>query len=108
MHWIYLGIVIVLEIISSIVARYTDGLSKFWPTAGLAGLSLIRVIFYTLALQSIQVSTAYAIRYGVSIGLLVFVGYWVFSEPITPQKLFYTGLILIGIVGLVLQGVGTK
>ncbi len=59
-----------------------------------------------MALKKIDLSIAYAIWAGVGTALIVLIGVAHFKEPLTLIKMVSIGLIIIGVVGLSLNGTG--
>jgi len=58
----------------------------------------------TLALKKIEVSVAYAVWSGVGTALIAAIGMLYFRETVTTLKLVSILLIIIGVVGLNLNG----
>lgn len=103
MHWLVLAISIIFEVIATSSMKYAS-ISKnnlylivfaIFFSFSLAGL------FY--ALKKIDLSIAYAIWAGCGITLISVVGFLIFKETITINKLIFIVLIVIGVVGLKLS-----
>lgn len=100
MHWIYLLLAGILEIVWAIGLKYTNGFSRLWPTA--ITLAAMAASFYLLqkSLQAIPVGTAYAVWTGIGAVGVAIVGMIALGEPRTPIRMLCILLIVVGIVGL--------
>ena len=61
MNWLILVIAGLLEIAWAIGLKYTEGFTKFWPTAGTLLAMVLSIGLLGLAMKSLPVGTAYAI-----------------------------------------------
>lgn len=103
-EWFYLIIAILLEVAGTTSMKLSDGFSRLVP-------SVLIFVFYglsfaglTLALKRIDVSIAYAIWAGLGTALITVIGLAYFKEPATLIKLISIGLIVVGVIGLNLDG----
>lgn len=100
MHWIYLILAGVLEIVWAVGLKYTDGFTKPVPSV-ITGVALVAsMVFLALALRAIPVGTGYAIWTGIGAVGTAILGIILFAEPATAARLGCIGLIVAGIVGL--------
>jgi quaternary ammonium compound-resistance protein SugE len=100
MAWTYLLIAGLLEVGWAIGLKYTDGFSRFWPSAGTIAAMILSLAFLGLALKTLPVGTAYAVWTGIGAIGTVILGIILFAEPATALRLACVGLILSGIIGL--------
>ena len=92
-----------LEVGWAIGLKYTEGLTRLWPTVWTALSMLLSVGLLGVAMKSLPVGTAYAVWVGVgAIGTAV-MGIVLFGEPASTTRLLSLFLIFIGIVGLKLS-----
>jgi quaternary ammonium compound-resistance protein SugE len=100
MDWWLLFLAGLLEIGWAVGLKYTDGLTRLWPTVftavGLAG-SMVCLAF---AVRTIPIGTGYAVWTGIGAVGTVILGMVLFGEPRAVSRLVFIGLILVGIVGL--------
>ncbi|HMA85637.1 MAG TPA: multidrug efflux SMR transporter [Desulfosalsimonadaceae bacterium] len=103
-HWFFLIIAIILEVAGTTSMKLSEGFSRWLP-------SILIFVFYglsfaglTLALKRIDVSIAYAIWAGLGTALITVIGLVYFKEPATLIKLISIGLIVVGVIGLNLDG----
>ncbi|MDB5508637.1 MAG: molecular chaperone [Hyphomicrobiales bacterium] len=98
--WAWLFLAGLLEIGWAIGLKYTEGFTRFWPSALTLVSMAASVLFLGLALKNLPLGTAYAIWTGIGTIGTALLGMWLFGEPATALRLACIGLILSGIVGL--------
>jgi quaternary ammonium compound-resistance protein SugE len=101
--WLALLAAGLLEIAWALGLKYSDGLTRFWPTT----LTLVAIVLsfglMALALRSLPFGTAYAIWTGIGAAGSIIVGMLVFSESADPMRILCLTLIVAGMVGLKLN-----
>ena len=101
--WLALFAAGLLEIAWAFGLKYSDGLTRFWPTAA----TLVAIVFsfglMAVALKSLPFGTAYAIWTGIGAAGSILVGMLIFSEPADPVRLLCLTLIVAGMIGLKLN-----
>lgn len=92
-----------LEVGWALGLKYSDGLTRFWPTV--ATLIAIALSFglMALALRSLPFGTAYAVWTGIGAVGSILVGMLLYSEPTDPVRIICLTLIVAGMVGLKLN-----
>jgi quaternary ammonium compound-resistance protein SugE len=80
--------------------KYSDGLTRFWPTVATALAILASFSLMAFALKSLPFGTAYAIWTGIGAAGSIIVGMVIFSEPTDPVRIICLTLIVAGMVGL--------
>lgn len=100
MSWIILFIAGMLEICWAIGLKYTEGFTRFWPTAGTALSLVASFLLLGLAMRTLPVGTAYAIWVGIGAVGTAVLGIVLFDESAEMLKMVSLGLICAGIVGL--------
>lgn len=100
MAWFILVIAGLFEVGWAIGLKYTEGFTRFWPTAGTVTAMIVSIGLLGLAMRTLPVGTAYAVWTGIGTVGTVVLGIVLFSEPATVARLACVGLILAGIVGL--------
>lgn len=100
MAWMMLVVAGLLEIGWAIGLKYTDGFTRWLPSA----LTIIAMAgsmwLLALALRSIPIGTAYAVWTGIGAAGTAVLGIILFAEPATALRLASIGLIVAGIAGL--------
>lgn len=100
MAWFILVIAGLFEVGWAIGLKYTEGFTRFWPTAGTVTAMVVSIGLLGMAMRTLPVGTAYAVWTGIGTVGTVVLGIVLFSEPATVARLACVGLILAGIVGL--------
>lgn len=104
--WLYLAGAIALEIAGTVSMKLSEGFTKLIPSILIFVFYVLSFLALTMALKKIDLSIAYAIWAGVGTALIVLIGVAHFKEPLTLIKMVSIGLIIIGVVGLSLNGTG--
>ena len=108
MHsWLYLAGAIALEIAGTVSMKLSEGFTRLVPSILIFVFYVLSFFALTMALKKIDLSIAYAIWAGVGTALIVLIGVAHFKEPLTLIKMVSIGLIIIGVVGLSLNGTGS-
>jgi len=92
-----------LEIAWALGLKYSDGLTRFWPTAATAVAILLSFSLMALALRTLPFGTAYAVWTGIGAVGTILVGMLLYSEPTDPIRVLCLALIIVGMVGLKLN-----
>lgn len=100
MNWSILLLAGLFEIAWAIGLKYTDGFTRFWPSAGTLLAMVLSVLLLGLAMKSLPVGTAYAVWVGIGAVGTAILGMYLFQEPASAARLLSLGLIVAGIVGL--------
>jgi quaternary ammonium compound-resistance protein SugE len=101
--WLALFAAGLLEIAWAFGLKYSDGLTRFWPTLATVLAILASFSLMALALRSLPFGTAYAIWTGIGAAGSIIVGMVIFSEPTDPMRILCLTLIVAGMVGLKLN-----
>jgi quaternary ammonium compound-resistance protein SugE len=100
MAWVYLFVAGLLEIGWAVGLKYTEGFTRFVPSA-LTVLSMIASLgALGLALKELPLGTAYAIWTGIGTVGTAILGIILLGEAATALRLACIALIVAGIVGL--------
>jgi small multidrug resistance pump len=100
MHWVYLMLAIVFEVIGTTMMRMAHGFTRLTPSILLFVFYGVSFALMTVAIKKIDMSVSYAIWSGLGTALIAVIGYVWFREPATAAKIASITLILIGVVGL--------
>lgn len=103
MAWTVLVLAGVLEIVWAVGLKYTDGFTRWLPSAVTIGALVGSTWLLALALRSIPIGTAYAVWTGIGAVGTAILGMLLFAEPANATRLFSIGLVVAGIAGLKLS-----
>ena len=100
MHWLYLTIAIVSEVIATSALKAADGFTRWVP-------SLIVVVgyssafyFLSLTLRTLPLGIAYAVWSGVGVALITILGWAVYHQTLDLAACIGIGLIVAGVLVL--------
>ena len=100
MHWMYLSLAIVSEVIGTSFLKSSDGFTKLAPSVVVVMAYGFAFYFLSLSLRVIPVGIAYAIWAGTGIVLIALVGWAVFGQSLDLTAMVGIALILAGVVVL--------
>jgi quaternary ammonium compound-resistance protein SugE len=100
MNWIILILAGIFEIGWAIGLKYTEGLTRLWPTVGTVLAMVISLGLLGIAMKSLPVGTAYAVWVGIGAVGTAILGIVLLGESANAGRLMSLGLILAGIIGL--------
>ncbi|MFM8733978.1 MAG: DMT family transporter [Pirellulales bacterium] len=100
MHWLYLAIAIVAEVVGTSYLKASAGFTKPLPSlAVLAGYG-VAFLFLSLTLERIPVGIGYAIWSGAGVTLIALIGWLRYGERLDPPAILGMTLIVAGVVVL--------
>lgn len=100
MAWMHLLIAGLFEVAWAIGLKYSDGLTRLWPSLATGAAMLVSLFFLSLALRTLPVGTGYAVWTGIGAVGTAVLGIVLFGEPRTAARLACIALIVVGILGL--------
>jgi quaternary ammonium compound-resistance protein SugE len=80
--------------------KYTEGFTRFWPTAWTVVAMIVSLWLLGIAMKTLPVGTAYAVWVGVGSVGTVILGILLLDEPAHAARLVSVALIIAGIIGL--------
>jgi quaternary ammonium compound-resistance protein SugE len=100
MPWTLLFFAGLFEMGWAIGLKYTEGFTRFVPSALTLIAMTISVVLLGLAMKHLPVGTAYAVWTGIGTVGTVILGILLLGESASPMRLICLGLIVAGIAGL--------
>jgi quaternary ammonium compound-resistance protein SugE len=100
MAWIILFIAGLFEIAWAIGLKYSDGFTKFWPSAFTIVSLIISMALLAFSVKTLPVGTAYGVWTGIGAVGTAILGVILFDESKEFIRILFIFLIVIGIVGL--------
>ncbi len=104
MSWVILFFAIVFEVAGTLTLKFTEGMTRLWPTVMMFAFYLVSLFGLSMAVSRIPVGTAYAVWSGVGTLMVAVMGVLWFKEQVTVLRCVSTVLIVIGVAGLYLTG----
>src|ERR1700753_471265 len=89
-----------LEVGWALGLKYSDGLTKFWPTAATVGAIVSSFALMAWGLRSLPFGTAYAVWTGIGAVGSILVGMLLYSESTDPVRIICLTLIVPGMGGV--------
>ena len=100
MHWLYLAIAIMLEVVATSVLTAADGFIRLTPSLVVIVGYACSFYFLSLTLRGIPLGIAYAVWSGVGLALVSLIGWIVYQQALDAPALIGIGLIVAGVVVL--------
>ena len=100
MAWAALIIAGLLEVAWALVLPATRGFTRLLPTAAFLLLLAGSMYGLSVATRTLPLGTAYAVWVGVGMTGTVLLAVMLYGDPVTPARLGFLALILIGVIGL--------
>jgi small multidrug resistance pump len=104
MGWVYLGAAIVLEVAAALCLKYSESLSRLWPSIALFILYVLCFLAMIKALEYLQLGAMYAVWGGVGTALVALFSWWLFHDPMSAMKIAGISLIVVGVFMTNLSG----
>jgi quaternary ammonium compound-resistance protein SugE len=101
--WFALVAAGLLEIAWAFGLKYSDGFTRFWPTAATLAAIALSFGLMAVALRSLPFGTAYAVWTGIGATGSILVGMLIYSESTDPVRILCLILIVAGMIGLKLN-----
>lgn len=100
MAWALLLLAIILEVSGTICMKLSQGFTRMLPTILMFVFYGLGFIPLTLAIRVLDLSVAYAIWSGVGTAIVSIVGITLLKEHVSPWKIIFLLMIVIGVIGL--------
>ena len=103
MGWVFLTVGIIINVTSMVVIRYGQSLQKKSFTVLGYMIYLVSTFTITFSFQYLDISLAYAFWSGLGTMLALCSGVLLFKEKLSPCKLLFFSLLIIGVTGMSLS-----
>ncbi|MEI6240916.1 MAG: multidrug efflux SMR transporter [Planctomycetia bacterium] len=100
MHWLYLTIAIVAEVVGTSFLRASAGFTKPLPSIVVICGYGLAFFFLSLTLDKVPVGIAYAVWSGAGVTLIATIGWLFLGQKLDPPAIVGMGLIVAGVVVL--------
>lgn len=100
MHYLYLALAIVTEVIATSLMPLTQGFTRLWPSLAVAVGYGVAFYCLSLTLKTLPIGVIYAIWSGAGIALIAIVGAVFFKQSLDTPALIGIGLIVAGVLVL--------
>jgi quaternary ammonium compound-resistance protein SugE len=89
-----------LEVGWALGLKYSDGLTRFWPTVATVIAIILSFAFMGISLRSLPFGTAYALWAGIGAAGTMIVGMMAFGESADLFRIISLLMIIAGVIGL--------
>jgi small multidrug resistance pump len=100
MHWLYLVVAIVAEVVGTSFLRASAGFTKPLPSLVVVVGYGLAFFFLSLTLDKVPVGIAYAVWSGAGVTLIAAIGWLFLGQKLDPAAMVGMGLIVAGVVVL--------
>ena len=100
MHWLYLSVAILSEVVATSALKAVEGFSRWFPSLLVVTGYGLSFHFLSLTLRTITLGIAYAIWSGVGVALVSLVGWAIYHQSLDMGALVGIALIVAGVVVL--------
>jgi quaternary ammonium compound-resistance protein SugE len=100
MAWILLIVAGLLEVVWALALAHTQGFTRPWPTLLACSTALLSFVMLAMSLKTLPVGTAYAVWVGVGAVGVTLAGIVAFNESMSPARMAFVALIVVGVIGL--------
>jgi quaternary ammonium compound-resistance protein SugE len=98
--WFAIFLAGLLEIAWALGLKYSEGLTRFWPSVGMVTSIVLSFALLSVALKSLPFGTAYALWTGIGAAGTMIIGMVAFGESTDVVRITCLTLIVAGMVGL--------
>lgn len=102
--WALVAVSGAFEIVFSVLMKESDGFTRPVPSVIAVTAALVSIWLMTVSLRTLPLGPAYAVWAGVGILGTAIAAIIIYSEPLTVFKAMFMLFVIVGIVGLQLQG----
>ena len=100
MHWLFLGIASVFEVVFALSANASKGFTRPWYSLQTIAAAAVAIYFLSLSLKVLEVGVGYAIWTAIgAVGTVIF-GVVLFSEKLNTGKVISIVAVIVGVIAL--------
>ncbi|AFV24848.1 small multidrug resistance protein [Methanolobus psychrophilus R15] len=100
MEWIYLVVAGVFETGWAVGMKYSQGMTRFYPTVFMVMCLVISMLLLERSLRVLPIGTGYAVWTGIGIIGTTILGIYLFNESADVLRILCIVMIATGIIGL--------
>lgn len=100
MSWALLFFAGLLEIVWALAIKQSDGFTRLWWSAVCVVAAVASFVILAMVVRHLPVGTAYAVWAGIGAVGVTIAGVVMFSDALTPLRMTFIAMIVVGLVGL--------
>jgi small multidrug resistance pump len=97
-HYLYLSVAILAEVVATSALKASDGFTRLWPSVVVVVGYAIAFFCLSLTLRTMSVGIAYAIWSGVGIVLVSLIAWAWYRQALDAPAMIGMGLIIAGVL----------
>jgi small multidrug resistance pump len=98
MHWLYLAVAILSEVVATTFLKLSSGFTRLGPSLVVVVGYGVAFVFLSLTLRTMPVGIAYAVWSGVGVAAISLIGWLRFGQALDGPALVGIALIVAGVV----------
>jgi len=98
--WSYLALGIVFEVMGTSALKLSNGFTEPLPSTIVMVGFILALYMLSQSVKTLDIGVVYAIWSGAGVVLIALIGVFFFKEILSPVKIMFIALIVIGVVGL--------
>ena len=102
--WLLILVAGLFEIVFSVLMKASDGFTRPLPSAVAVAAALLSIWVMTISLRTLPLGPTYAVWAGIGTLGTAVAATVLYDEPLTGAKALFMLFVVVGIVGLQLQG----
>lgn len=100
MHWVFLGIASIFEVVFALSANASRGFTHRWYSIQTFAAAAVAIYFLSLSLKVLDVGVGYAIWTAIgAVGTVIF-GVVLFGEKLNAGKIASISAVIAGVISL--------
>lgn len=92
-----------IDVVWAVLLQFSEGLTVLWPSVFALAAITVSYFLYVLSLKLLPAGTAYTVFTGIGTAGTGLIGILFLGEPAGGWRIFFIGILLVGIVGLKLS-----
>jgi len=100
MHWFFLTLAIISEVIGTSALKASEGFSRLWPSMIVIMGYAASFYFLSLTLKTIPIGVAYAFWSGAGIVLITLIAWVLYGQSLDFPAILGISLIVAGVIVL--------
>ena len=97
MHYLYLFLAVVGEVVGTSTLKATEGFTRLWPTLIVVVAYGVAFYFLSLSVQRFPIGVLYAVWSGLGVVLIAIAGYLIYGDRLDLPAILGLTMIIAGV-----------
>lgn len=97
MHYLYLFLAVVGEVVGTSTLKATEGFTRLWPTLIVVVAYGVAFYFLSLSVQRFPIGVLYAVWSGLGVVLIAIAGYVIYGDRLDLPAILGLTMIIAGV-----------